>query len=116
MDMLGAHLADPMTLFPLSDENDFYYHATSMQIEFPLDANQNKGNFNDFGYWVYLGESFRQALTWGKPDYPTLVYCFRKTRLKQAKVLELDNSLEWLYFVGLNRGKISEHEYDRMNL
>ena len=111
MDALIARLIDPSSLFPLSDEDEFYYHATSGEIIFPIDVHFNDGRYNDFGNGFYLGESFRQALTWGKEKKPTIVYCFRKSRFKKAKEVQLSDTLDWLFYVGLNRGKIRPMAY-----
>ena len=114
MDALTSRLYDPSSLFPISDERDFYYHATSAEIQMPIDVHFNEGRYNDFGSGFYLGESFRQALTWGKEKKPTLVYCFRKNKFRKLNMIDLANTLEWLFYVGLNRGKIPSLRYPEL--
>ncbi len=111
MDALSARMLDPSSLFPLSDEADYYYHATTMEIVFPIDVHWNDGGYNDFGNGFYLGESFRQAITWGKESSPTSIYCFHKSKFRKAKEYVFSNALDWLFYVGLNRGKVLSMAY-----
>ena len=97
----------------IEDEDQYYYHATSVDITFPIDVHINDGHDTDFGFGFYLGENLRQSSTWGKLGYSTNIYRFKREKFKDLKVLDFNNlkPIDWLNYVAINRHKIEPEQF-----
>lgn len=104
---------DILDLLNIEHESDYYFHATEVEINFPINVRINEQSRKDFGYGFYLGESFRQSTSFSKIKNKTFVYLFKKNKFKNLKEFDFNetNVLNWLFFVAYNRGKINPVEY-----
>lgn len=116
LDLLYDHGVDIVKVLDIEDENDFYYHATTREIEFPINAHINDGDSRDFGYGFYLGESLRQSCMWGRLGSPTIIYRFKKSKFAKLSMLSFDKlkPIDWLNYVAINRRKIKYNDFPKL--
>lgn len=116
LDLLYDHGFDITKIIDIKDEDDYYYHATSKEIVFPINVHINDGEARDFGYGFYLGENLRQSSTWGKLGYSTIIYRFKREKFKKLIKLDFNHlkPIDWLNYVAINRKKISISEYPKL--
>ena len=116
LDLLYVHGVDIIKVLDIQDEDDYYYHATAKEIEFPVDVHRNDGESRDFGYGFYLGENLRQSSTWGKLGYSTIIYRFKKDKFAHLNFLDFNEMkpIDWLNFVAINRKKVSYGQYPKL--
>ena len=106
----GLNIVD---ILGIKDEDQYYYHATNVDIEFPIDVHINDGKGSDFGFGFYLGENLRQSSTWGKLGSSTNIYRFHKSKFESLSILDFNQMkpIDWLNFVAINRHKIESSQY-----
>lgn len=94
-------------IFSLGESN-YYYHGSRSGIKGEIVHDYSSGRKRiDFGQGFYLGETFKQSSTFvSEEDGKERIYklSFDKTNLN-CKLLE---GLDWIFFIGYNRGKIPE--------
>ncbi len=95
-------------------DNGFYFHGSRQGIKGKISPNYVLSRkTTDFGRGFYLGETFKQSSTFVSDEKSgdDLIYKF-KLDLDNLKVRVL-NDVEWVLFVGFNRGKIERNSKNR---
>lgn len=116
LDLAYYHGVDITKILNISDEDEYYYHATASEIKFPINVHINDGESRDFGYGFYLGENLRQSSTWGKLGSSTIIYRFKRDKFKELSRLDFNKmkSIDWLNYVAINRKKIEYQNYPKL--
>lgn len=111
--LVYQHGLNITSILGIENEDDYYYHASNKEIDFPINVNLNDGKNRDFGYGFYLGENLRQSSTWGKLGYSTIIYRFKREKFKNLTILDFDNykRIDWLNYIAINRHKIAFIDY-----
>ena len=118
LDLVYEHGVDIVRVLGIENEDDYFYHASSAEITFPINVYYNEKKLNDFGYGFYLGENLRQSSTWGKLGQSTIIYRFKKERFNSLKIFDFNSAkaIDWLNFIAINRRKIRSDEYPQLFL
>ena len=116
LDLLYDHGIEITKVLNIEDEDEYYYHATAVEIDFPINVHINDGESRDFGYGFYLGENLRQSSTWGKLGYSTIIYRFKRSKFSGLSMLDFNNlkPIDWLNYVAINRKKIPFSKYPKL--
>ncbi len=100
---------DLFSLFDLDGE-EYLFHASRIGIEGKISTQKNVGYLKDFGNGFYLSESFKVAATYiDQEKNPHIYRFFKKDIVKGKKFIfgnTLKDSINWVLFIGLSRGKM----------
>ena len=109
LDLLYDHGIEITKVLGIDNEDEYYYHATPIEITLPINVHINDGESRDFGHGFYLGENLRQSSTWGKLGYSTIIYRFKRDKFKDLSVLDFNSlkPVDWLNYVAINRKKVA---------
>ena len=88
------------------------FHGSRTHIDGTITTKRNEDRLKDFGSGFYLSESFKTAITYVDNNADPHVYRFKKEDIFKRDIYyfkdSLQDSVDWVLYIGLNRNKIVE--------
>ena len=84
-----------------------FHGSKNSEFKFPIDFVHSKIN-NDFGIGFYLGETYKQAVTYIANGNASMIYSF-KLDLSDLNVMQFVVNKEWMIAIAYYRGWINQY-------